>query len=431
MSSLLSDELLGDVMAAGHADVLVGLPTHNNARTVGAVMRAILAAFSGPFVRQRTVLLNLDGNSTDGTPEVMRAAATDSTDVLSRPYALRTIHRIAVPYHGVPGRSTALRLMLAVAELMRARAVVILDPTAASMGVEDVARWIRSVLVGGADYVKPALPRALGEGPLITQVVRPLFRAACGVRLLEPLDTQLACSDRFAVSALAADFWARPEAEVGLDAFLTAHALTGKFRVAQVVTAASAHVDADRRPGTAEVFLQVLRAVFAALAATYPTWSKISGSVPVDTEGTLPALPVQPTRFDLSAFTQAFRTGLDALAPLLATVLDAPALEALRAGAQSSPVAVSDGLWARAVLAFQAAAVRGTASAGELAQMLEPLYLGRVASFLNEIGADDGPDRLESLALAFEEQKQVFVAAVRGREEDDGTRNIGDVAVGS
>lgn len=418
-------------MAAGHADVLVGLPTHNNAQTVGAVVRAVLAAFAGPFVRQRTVLLNLDGDSTDGTPEVMRAAATDSADVLSRPYALRTIHRITAPYHGVPGRGTALQRVFAVAELMRARAVVILDPTATSMGVEDLARWIRSVLVAGADYVKPALPRGAGEGPLITQIVRPLFRAAFGVRLLEPLDTQLACSDRFVTSALAGDFWIRPEAEVGLDAFLTDHALAGKLRIAQVATAASAHVGADRRPGTAEVFLQVIAAVFAALAPSFPTWATIAGSVPVVTEGLPPSPPARPLRFDLDSFTQAFRTGLDALAPLLAPILQPPLVEALRAGARSTPVAVSDGLWANTVLAFVGAAVAGTASPRELAQMLEPLYLGRVASFLNELGAGDGNDRLESLALAFEENKQAFVAAVRNREEDDGTRNIRNAAIGS
>lgn len=429
MSSLLSDELLADVIAAGQADVVVGLPTHNNAKTVGAVVRAILTAFSGPFVRQRTVLLNLDGNSTDGTAEVMRGAATHSGDLLSRPYALRTIHRITAPYHGVPGRSTALRLMLAVADLMRARAVVILDPTADSMAVEDVALWIRSVLSSDADYVKPALSRAVSDGPLITQIVRPLFRAAGGARFLEPLDTQLACSDRFATSALAAGFWSLPEAEVGLDAFLTAHALTGKFRLAQVATTASAHVDADRRPGTAEVFQQVIGAVLAALAGSFPAWASITGSTPVATHGSVAARTARPARFDLTSFAQAFRTGLDALAPLLATVLDGPTLEAFRVGAQSVPVVIGDGLWARTVLAFQGTAIAGLVAPRELAQMLEPLYLGRVASFLNDISESERDDKLESLALAFEEHKQAFVAATRSREEDHGKRDIGRVAV--
>jgi hypothetical protein len=36
----------------------------------------------------------------------------------------------------------------------------------------------------------------------VTQLVRPLLRAAYGQRLLEPVDTELACSGRFAKQCL-------------------------------------------------------------------------------------------------------------------------------------------------------------------------------------------------------------------------------------
>jgi len=424
MPSLLSDELLRDVMAAGQTDVLVGLPTQNHADTAGAVASAVMSAFSGPFVRERTVLLNLDGGSTDGTPEVVRSAAMQSGDIVSANYALRTIHRITAPYHGLPGRGSALRIMFTVAELLRARAVFIPDPTAAAIDIDDVAAWIRAVLAGGADYVKPAIPRSSGDGPLITQIVRPLFRAACGARLLEPLDTQLACSGRFAASSLAKDFWGLPDAEVGLDAFLTTHGLTGEFRLLQVGTAASAHVDAERRPRTSELFQQVIGAVFHALGRTFDLWADTKGSSEVAIQGRVPIAPTRSPTFNLASFTEAFGTGVDALAPLLASVMGPPLLDRLRAAAQTTPMALDDELWASIVFAFLRAAVQETAAPQELAQMLEPLYLGRVVSFLNDVGTGDALDKLERLALVFEEQKPSLVRALRSQEDDNEPKRL-------
>ena len=46
---LLSDELLHHLMAVGHVDVLVGVPTLNNAPTIRPVVKAVHQAFSRYF----------------------------------------------------------------------------------------------------------------------------------------------------------------------------------------------------------------------------------------------------------------------------------------------------------------------------------------------------------------------------------------------
>jgi hypothetical protein len=280
------------------------------------------------------------------------------------------------------------------------------------------------VLAGGADYVKPAIPRSSGDGPLITQIVRPLFRAACGAALLEPLDTQLACSGRFAASALAKDFWDLPDAEVGVDAFLTTHGLTGGFRLLQVGTAASAHVDAERRPRTSELFQQVIGTVFHALARSFDLCADTKGSSAVAIQGRVPIAPTRSPTFNLASFTEAFGTGVDALAPLLASVIGAPLLDRLRAAVLSTPISIDDELWASIVFAFLRAAVQATAAPQELAQMLEPLYLGRVVSFLNDIATGDAREKVERLALVFEEQKPSLVGALRSQEDDNGPKRF-------
>src|SRR5215471_15827181 len=107
--STLSDALLRQLMAVGQVDVLVGLPTLNNAATIIDVVRAIHVCFTRDYPRLRTVMINADGGSTDGTPELVRAASVVEGDVVQTSYTLRTLHRVVAPYHGLPGKHTALR----------------------------------------------------------------------------------------------------------------------------------------------------------------------------------------------------------------------------------------------------------------------------------------------------------------------------------
>ena len=93
MSSLISDELLRSLMAVGQVDVLVGLPTLNHAGSAGAVVQAAHDAFHGALARERTLLMNVDGGSTDGTPDVVREASA---------VAARHVLRLAEPAHAAP-----------------------------------------------------------------------------------------------------------------------------------------------------------------------------------------------------------------------------------------------------------------------------------------------------------------------------------------
>src|SRR5262245_43505752 len=101
--SSLSDALLRQLIAVGQVDILVGLPTLNNAATILDVVRAVNACFTTDFLRARTVLIHSDGGSTDGTQELIRGALTNDADIVQTSHSLRTLHRVLEPYHGLPG----------------------------------------------------------------------------------------------------------------------------------------------------------------------------------------------------------------------------------------------------------------------------------------------------------------------------------------
>ena len=69
-----TEELVGAVRSA---DILVGIPSFNNAGTVGHVVRAVGAGLAKYFHGHRAVLVNADGGSTDDTLGVIRRQLAD------------------------------------------------------------------------------------------------------------------------------------------------------------------------------------------------------------------------------------------------------------------------------------------------------------------------------------------------------------------
>ena len=129
--ALLTDDFLRQLINVGEVDIMVGLPTHNNAKTIGPVIQAIQAGILKCFPRERAVIINADGGSQDGTPELVVGASIDDLrrdDVRDEPrkgskvYALRTLHSITTQYAATPEPGTALRTILAAADLLRAKA---------------------------------------------------------------------------------------------------------------------------------------------------------------------------------------------------------------------------------------------------------------------------------------------------------------------
>lgn len=413
MTSLLTDELLSHLMAVGQVDVLVGLPTLNHSDSVGPVVRAAHVAFSRELARERTVLLNVDGGSTDGTPDIVRDASIIDGETFLAAQSLRTRHRISAPYHGVPGKASAIRAVFAAADLLQARAVVVLDPELASVTPESVVSLVRPVLAAGADFVSPAYARHPLDGPLVTQLVRPLFRACYGVRLREPLASEFGCSGRFATACLERPEWDSDLLREGIDVWLSAVAAVDGFRVVET-SFGPRRLVARSRPGLAALVPQILGALFACLKLHEAVWTTRTGSEPVALHGDPVPPPGLESSPDPTGAADLFRDGLSALGGLLASVLRPDTLEGLRQmAAGNGDLMLSDELWVTVVAELAAAYRRALVSREHLVRMAVPLYLGRLASFAAAAGgesADAVETELEDLCLQFERFKPELVA---------------------
>jgi hypothetical protein len=410
--SALSDALLRQLMAVGQVDVLVGLPTLNNAATIIDVVRAIHVCFTRDFPRLRTVLINADGGSTDGTPELVRAASVIDADVVQTSYTLRTLHRIVAPYHGLPGKHTALRTVFAAAELARASVIVVLDPGGPATSAERVTELIGPIAQSGVEFLAPRYRRHPRDGVLITQLVRPLTRALYGVGLDEPLGAEFACSGRFASHCLEQAIWNREAARIAIDFWLRMEAVVEGFPIGQIWRPLTA--PAGARTTVREAVHQVVVSAIESLRAHDSYWLRTSGVAELCSWGVDPvAIPESPT-WDYKALALQARHNLVEIRELLQTVLEPGLLAGLLDVSEGLNPTLNNELWVRIVYAFAAAARQGRAGVDHLADMFVPAYMWQAAAFMAQTARESPAAvqaRLDSLCETFERLKPELVAA--------------------
>jgi len=81
----------------GKADILIGIPSYNNAHTIGHVVRAVQAGVAKYFPEKKTVLFNSDGGSTDGTMEIVRNTVIDDYRSILLSQKTEPFFKIAAP----------------------------------------------------------------------------------------------------------------------------------------------------------------------------------------------------------------------------------------------------------------------------------------------------------------------------------------------
>jgi len=416
--TLLSDDFLRQLINVGEVDIIVGLPTHNNAKTVEPVIQAIQAGILKCFPRERAVIINADGGSQDGTPELVVGASIDDVrrddprDELrkgSKVYALRTLHSISTQYARTPEPGTALRTIVAAADLLRARACVVVSPESTTIEPDWLQRLVRPVYSDNFDLVSPIYRRQKFEGVLMRNLLYPMTRAIYGYGIREPYASEFAISGRLATDFLAKENWNDDGSRSGAEIGLTITAITGTYRVCQSFLGTKAQPDRSASDLVAAM-RRTAGALFASLDSNFPVWSTIAGAQPVPTVGTPSEVVPEPVRVNRKRLHEMFATGIAELQPVFRSILSDPTLAELQriASLEASDFNYPPELWAKTVFEFAASYHKSVINRDHIIQALVPLYRGRTLSFLLENRDASGEDiekSVESLCGEFERLK--------------------------
>jgi hypothetical protein len=407
--TLLTDDFLRQLINVGEVDILVGLPTHNNAKTIEPVIRAIQAGILQCFPRERAVIINADGGSQDGTAELVKGASIDDVRRGSTVQALRTLHVISTRYARSPEPGTALRTILAAADLLRAKACVVVSADATTIEPDWLQRLARPVYDDNFDMVCPIYRRQKFEGVLMRNLLYPMTRAIYGYRIREPFASEFAISGRLATDFLGKETWDDDWGSIGAEICLTIAAITGKYRVCQAFLGTKGQLDRNASDVVAAM-RRTVGALFSLLDRSLPLWSTIAGSQAVPTLGVqLEGIP-ESVRVSRKRLREMFATGVAQLRPVFQSILSASTLSELQriAMLEVSEFNYPADVWAKTVFEFAASYHKSVISRDHIVQALVPLYRGRTLSFLVEnrdVSGEDIERNVESLCGEFERLK--------------------------
>jgi glucosylglycerate synthase len=382
----------------GQVDLVVGIPSFNNAGTVGHVVRAAHAGFAKYFPDRKAVIVNSDGGSKDGTPDVVAAAELASRDALLVSHRLNPVHKIVTPYHGIPGKGSAFRTIFAVAERLGAKACAVVDSDLRSITPEWIELLLGPVLGHGFDYVSPLYLRHKYDGTITNSIVYPLTRSLYGKEVRQPIGGDFGFSGRLASHYLTKPVWESNVARFGIDIWMTTTAIADGFRVCQAFLGAKLHDAKDPGSDLAGMLVQVVSSVFDLMERNEARWSQVQGAESVPLFGFPHGVGLDPVNVNVERMLGIFRQGARDLREIWERAM-APETHA-RAGALAvgapSPFRFPDALWVRVVHDFAVAYHRRVLPGDQLLRSLVPLYLGRTASFVLQT-ADCGAEEVETI----------------------------------
>jgi glucosylglycerate synthase len=407
--SFLTDDFLRQLINVGEVDILVGLPTHNNAKTIGSIIHTIQSGILRGFPRERAVIVNADGGSRDGTPELVTGVSIDDARPASNQYALRTLHSISTKYASSPASGVALRTILAAAELLRAKACVVLSPESVSIEPEWLSKLLRPIYYDGFDLVTPTYRRHKFEGLLVTNLVYPMIRALYGLRIREAYSPEFGFSSRLGSQFLGQNVWNDGTDGAGVELRFTLAAIAGRNLICQSFLGEKVHVErgaADLVPA----LRQTVGTLFSALEPDFPVWSAVAGSQPPPTTGADHEVLLEALRVNRKRLREMFSTGVAELESVFQSIISPSTLAELQriASLGEEEFHYPAELWVRTVYEFAASYRKSVISRDHIVQALAPLFRGRVFTFLVEnrnASADKVENNIEALCLEFERLK--------------------------
>ena len=412
--SILSDDLLRQLISVGEVDILVGLPTHNHAKTVGHAAQMVRAGLLKYFPRERTAILNADIGSKDGTSDVVKAASMSDGRESSALQSLRTLHCISAQLAGGANKGAAFQTIVAAADLLRARACVVVNPESTSMTPDWMDRLVRPVYREQFDLVTPVYRRHAFDGILITNLLYPVSRALFGKGVREPNPSEFAFSSRFGSDLMNQEAWRQELGQSGAEFCFTAAAMAGGYRLRQSFLGAKERAD-GQSTDLVLAMRQILSALFWSLNEYYAAWNNVSESQPVETDGADYDVTFEAVRVNRKRLYEMFRSGVADLQPVLASILTGPTLEELKrcTSTPEATVPYSDELWTKTVYEFAASYHRAVINRDHIIQALVPLYRGRVHTFLEQsrgASAEKLRQDVEALCRTFEQLKPNLLA---------------------
>jgi len=309
--SSLAEEARDQIEEMGKADILVGIPSFNNEKTIGHVVGAVQYGLAKYFPKFRSVVMNSDGGSTDKTRGIVKETSIyPDLDTILIKHPVRPARSLSAPYYGVPGKGSAFKAIFEAAKLLKVRACIVVDSDLRSINPEWVELLAGPIVIKGYDYVSPLYFRHKYDGTITNSVVYPLTRALYGLRVRQPIGGDFGFSGKLVKSLAAKDVWGTDVARYGIDIWITTTAVNEGYKVCQSFLGAKIHDAKDPGKDLAPMFKQVVGTLFHLMCDYENHWKRITHTKPTAVYGFRSEASPEPVALNRKLLIDKFRKGL-------------------------------------------------------------------------------------------------------------------------
>jgi len=410
---ILPAEVYREIEIINRADIVVGIPSFNNAGTISHVVNAALIGLAKYYPAMKAVIINSDGGSTDGTPDVfMGVNPFNRADYYFLESECIPVRRITFPYRGIPGKGSAFRGIFEIAYLLNADLCIVVDSDLRSITPEWFECLGQPILEKGYDYVTPYYLRHKYDGTITNSISYPFTRAMYGYDVRQPIGGDFGVAGTLLPNYLSRDVWQTDVAKYGIDIWMTTTAISQGYKVAQAFMGCKIHDVKDPGEHLGPMFRQVVSTLMR-LAGEYADMAReVEGIRSVPIFGFPYASIPESMNVDLPRLIQKFNEGVTQNKETIKGVLAPDTFKKVEAriGLTADKFDFPPELWVKTV--YEYAIKVGSGGAPELVDSLIPIYYGNVANFVKrtlDMSSADAENVVREMADLFFEKRNYLL----------------------
>ncbi|MBO8160706.1 MAG: glycosyltransferase [Thermosipho sp. (in: Bacteria)] len=288
------------IISEGPYDLIVGIPSYNNADTIRYVVETADKGLKKYFPEMKTCIINSDGGSNDGTRDEFLKSEAQSD--------LYTF-----VYEGISGKGTAMRSIFEIAYAVDAKAVVFLDSDLRSVEPFWIERLLKPILEGKTSYITPYYIRHKYDGTITNSICYPLTSVLYGQKVRQPIGGDFGVGKEMIEIYVKkpVEIWESDISKFGIDIWMTTTAINeSNFPVYQASLGAKIHDVKDPGKQLGNMFREVVGTLFTLMDVYKDSWLNIKGIVEAPIFGDILDIKPEPIKVDVENLLRKCQNGI-------------------------------------------------------------------------------------------------------------------------
>ncbi len=398
----LRDDTRKNLEKIGDVDIIVGIPCYGNEKTIRNVIENVGEGLKKYYKGEKSLIFISDGGSLDDTREEAEAAAVPSS-----------IDKIVTIYRGVAGKGSAFRCVFEAASLLGVKGCAVFDSDLISITPEWVKRLLEPVLKDNFEYVTPGYKRDKNDGTITNNIVYPMTRMLYGLNIRQPIGGDFGFSGKLAKTFKEEeDVWNTDIAKFGIDIWMTTTAIVRGKKICKSDMGAKIHEPKEPGANLRLMFIQVVWTLFTQMIKYEDKWLKISKTKKVKTYNIDEGIPPEPVEVSSEPLLKELEDGFKHFGRLWEEITSNGTFKDLKRCVKSSKIHLPANVWTRVIYDFASVFRRWERNRHKLVNLLIPLYLGRVGTFIGEVeelSNEEAEEKVVEQAKIFEEMKDYLI----------------------